>query len=89
LGGWTKPKLRILVLVCAPIAMISSIIPVSLSFVGSKWTGLSAAKLPCWRGFKERMREGTEMRSKKYFKGGIGDSLFLTFWIADEPFGSP
>jgi hypothetical protein len=61
----------------------------SFSFVGSKWTGLSAAKLRFWRGFKESIMEGTDMRSKKYFNRGIVDSLFLMFWIADEPLGPP
>jgi hypothetical protein len=65
--------------------MISSIIPVS--FVGSKWTGLSAARLRWGGGFKEKIREGTEIRSKKYFRRGI--SAFLLSLVADEPFGSP
>jgi hypothetical protein len=66
--------------------MISSIIPVS--FVGSKWAGLSAAKLPWGCGFKERTMEGTEIRSKKYFRPGIADFFCYlfgcrrTFWLA-------
>jgi hypothetical protein len=68
-GGWTKSKLRIIVLVFMPVSMISWIIP--LSFMGLRCMGVSAAKLPYCGGFKEGIKEETEIRSKKFFKRDI------------------
>jgi hypothetical protein len=58
-----------IVLVFMPVERISSIIPVS--FIGLRWMGLSAAKLPYWGGFKEGINDETEIRSKKFFKREI------------------
>jgi hypothetical protein len=62
-----------MVLVFMPVATISSIIPVS--FIGLRWRGVSAAKLPYWGGFKEGMKGETEIKSKKFFKRDIVDFL--------------